>query len=241
MQRAKRFNEFLRVFRASAVKIKQGQQLGLINWMTQRVVNQKWLAPIPPYFAVWMGLFIFKNAWAALLGFHLAILITLAFFRPGLSLNILFKNNHPRWIFTSVFLCGASGIGLYFFWDLFHVSSNPPEALNVIGFNPFSWMTFIAYFSLVNPLVEEYFWRGFLGSPSRSPYIGDFIFAGYHLLILWKIVPALSMLVALIFLSTAGWLWRQIHREGEGLLAPVLGHIAADFSILACAYLKYVS
>ena len=34
-----------------------------------------------------------------------------------------------------------------------------------------------------------------------------------------------------------GWFWRQISREDEGLLAAVLGHMAADFSILFAVYL----
>lgn len=35
----------------------------------------KWIVLVLPYFAVWAGLFIFKSAWLALTGFHLAILL----------------------------------------------------------------------------------------------------------------------------------------------------------------------
>jgi len=38
-------------------------------------------------------------------------------------------------------------------------------------------------------------------------------------------------------LILAGWFWRQIAREDQGLLAPVLGHMAADFTILMAVYL----
>jgi hypothetical protein len=41
---------------------------------------------------------------------------------------------------------------------------------------------------------------------------------------------------AVIILTSAGWLWRQIAREDDGLLAAVLGHMAADFSILMVIY-----
>ncbi len=51
-----------------------------------------------------------------------------------------------------------------------------------------SWPLFIAYFSLVNPFFEEYFWRGVLGSNSKKLYIGDAAYAGYHILILWNSV-----------------------------------------------------
>ena len=48
-----------------------------------------------------------------------------------------------------------------------------------------SWLLFIAYFSLVNPFIEEYFWRGVLGSNTKKFYIGDLVYAGYHALVLW--------------------------------------------------------
>lgn len=201
-------------------------------------MNKKLLAPILPYLAVWAGLFLFKSAWFALIGFHLSILATLFILRSDLPINILFKSKYPKWIFASVFLCGVSGVNLYFFWDMFGVSSDLPAQLKSIGLNSSSWFPFIAYFSLVNPFVEEYFWRGFLGGDAKKLRGGDFIFAGYHALILWGRIQPLSILFALAFLVTAGWLWRQISREDEGLLAPALGHLAADFSILACIYLQ---
>ena len=39
-------------------------------------------------------------------------------------------------------------------------------------------------------------------------------------------------------LILAGWFWRQIARADGGLRAPVLGHMAADFSILTAVYLN---
>jgi hypothetical protein len=97
-------------------------------------------------------------------------------------------------------------------------------------------MKSIVYFSLVNPFVEEYFWRGVLGSNSKKLHIGDVVFAGYHALILWGRVYPLSILFAVIILTSAGWLWRQFSREDDGLLAAVLGHMVADFSILMVIY-----
>jgi membrane protease YdiL (CAAX protease family) len=97
---------------------------------------------------------------------------------------------------------------------------------------------FIAYFSLVNPFIEEYFWRGVLGDNSKKPTLGDFIYAGYHTIILWGKVNPFSILFAVTILTSAGWLWRQIAREDDGLLAPVLGHMAADFTILLTIYLR---
>jgi membrane protease YdiL (CAAX protease family) len=200
------------------------------------MTDKKWFAPILPYLAVWAGLFFLKSAWLTLLGFHVAILIAIAIVRPPIPIIILFKSKNLKWILISVLFCSTSGIGLYFLWNMFGVAPNLPAQLQSIGLNSSSWFAFITYFSLVNPFVEEYFWRGMLGSHSKKPHIGDVVFAGYHVLILWGKVQPLSILFAVIILISAGWIWRQFSHEDGGLLAPVLGHMIADFSILIVIY-----
>ena len=105
-----------------------------------------------------------------------------------------------------------------------------------LGLNSSNWIAFIAYFTLVNPFVEEYFWRGYLGSPTKAFYVSDFVYAGFHAFVVMGKVPTSSTIYSLIALVLAGWFWRQIAREDRGLLAPVLGHMAADFTILMAAY-----
>lgn len=200
-------------------------------------MNQfKIFAPIFPYLAVGMGLFFFNNAWAALFGFHIAILLTVLVLRPSLSARTLFKSRSPKWILASVLFCSTSGIGLYFLWPVFGVIGDLSAQLLAMGLTPASWPWFLAYFSLVNPFVEEYFWRGVLGNDSLKPYFGDVVFAGYHAMILWGRVHLVFILFAVSVLVSAGWLWRQISREDGGLLSASLGHMAADFTILVTIY-----
>ncbi len=200
--------------------------------------NKNWFAPILPYLAVWAGLFLVKSAWFTLIGFHAAILFVLLVARPNIPISILFKSEYPKWILASILFCSTSGIGLYFLWHIFGVANDLPSQLKSIGLDSSSWPVFIAYFALVNPFMEEYFWRGILGDISKKTYIGDLIYAGYHAIILWGRVNPFSILFAVIILTSAGWLWRQIARKDNGLLAPVLGHMIADFSILLTIYLK---
>jgi hypothetical protein len=195
------------------------------------------LAPILPYLAVWVGLYLFKDAWFALTGFHAAILLVLAVMRPNVPVNILFKSKSRQWVLINVLICSISGVGLYFLWDWFRIVPDLPAQLSSMGLDSsVSWFEFIAYFSLVNPFVEEYFWRAVLGSNSKRFYIGDLVYAGYHAVVLWGKVPPLVVLFAVITLTSAGWFWRQSAREDEGLLAAVLGHMVADFSILMVVY-----
>lgn len=203
-------------------------------------MNIKWLAPVLPYLAVWAGLFLLNSAWFALIGFHVAMLFALAIARPTIPVSILIKNKRPTWAVANILVCGASGVLLYFLWDIFNITNNLSAQLQSIGLNSSSWFLFIAYFSLVNPFIEEYFWRGFLGSAAKTLYVSDFAYAGYHALVLHGRVHLLSILFAVVCLTATGWLWRQIHREDEGLLASALGHLAADFTILACVYFKTI-
>ncbi|MCA2001859.1 MAG: CPBP family intramembrane metalloprotease [Chloroflexi bacterium] len=199
------------------------------------MLDKKRFAPVLPYFAVWAGLFLFRSAWTALLGFHAAILIILALMRPRLPSAVLFKSERFRWVAASVLFSLAGGIGLRLFWNMFGIASDLPAQLDALGLNESSWAGFIAYFSLVNPFVEEYFWRGVLDDGARGLRPVDFLYAGYHALILWGKVHFLSIVFALAVLVLAGWFWRQISRLDKGLLAAVLGHMAADFSILTVA------
>ena len=199
-------------------------------------MRSKWFAPILPYFAVWAGLFVFKNAWVTLIGFHLAILIALAFLRSSLRVDVFFKPAKLRHIALSVILSASSGLGLYLLWNIFGIVADFPARLAVLGLNSSTWVVFILYFSLVNPFIEEYFWRGNLGSDTRRLYLGDVVYAGYHLMIVWDKARMWSVLVIFFVLISAGWLWRQLYRRDGSLLAPVLGHIAGDLSILLAVF-----
>lgn len=196
----------------------------------------KWLTPVLPYLAVAAGLFWFQNAWAALVGFHAAILVSLLLARSEVPLKTLFASHDPRWVLLSILLCGSSGISLYFFWPQSGIGSDLPATTQSLGLNSSGWIPFIAYFTLVNPFVEEYFWRGYLGSPARTLYVSDFVYAGFHAFIILNKMQTGSILYSLALLVLAGWFWRQIAREDKGLLAAVLGHMAADFTILVAVY-----
>jgi membrane protease YdiL (CAAX protease family) len=197
----------------------------------------KWIAPVFVYVAVGLGIFFFHNAWSALLGFHLAIIFSLLLAKPGIPVKILFTSTSIKWILINVLLCGSTGLILFFLWDKFGVA-DVSTYVERIGLNSSTWIPFIAYFTLANPFIEEYFWRGYLGSKTANPYLSDFLYAGFHGLILMNKAPTNMIVYSLAMLVLAGWFWRQIARADQGLLATVLGHMAADLSILTAVYLK---
>ena len=196
----------------------------------------KWIAPVLAYLAIGIGLLWFHNALGALVAFHLVMVISLLFAKPGLPINTLFKSRRLKWSVASILICGSSGIALYFFWSYFEFADDLPLQVESLGLNTSAWPAFILYFASVNPFVEEYFWRGYFGHPTKGLYIHDFVYAGFHALILINKVGIGMILSGLAVLTLAGWFWRQISREDQGLLAPVLGHMMADFTIAIAVY-----
>src|SRR5574339_1247092 len=160
----------------------------------------KWLTPVLPYLAVAIGMFWVQNAFTALLGFHLAILLSLRLGRSSVPASLLFRSNDIRWVILSILLCGSSGIPLYLFWPYFGMIADLSAHLESLDLTSSNWPAFVAYFVLVNALLEEYFWRGFLGSPTRRLYPSDFLYAGFHGLILLGKMQAGAILYSLIVL-----------------------------------------
>jgi len=198
----------------------------------------KWIAALTVYLAVVLGLFLFRNAWGALLTFHLAIIVSILMAKTDIPVKILLTGGKVKWLLLNVLLCGSTGLTLYFFWDKFGITSDIARNVETMGLNQSGWIPFIAYFALVNPFLEEYFWRGYLGSQTASFAVSDVLYAGFHGLILVNKVQTSMILYSLVVLIVAGWFWRQIARADGGLLVPVLGHMAADFSILTAVYLN---
>lgn len=199
-------------------------------------MRSKWIVLVLPYFAVWAGLFILKSAWLALIGFHLAILLTLLWLRQALPLGVFFKPVSWMRVLPGVFLCAASGLGLYLLWDLFGVVPDLPARLQALGLTDSTWAGFITYFSIINPFFEEYFWRCLLGSETSGFYWGDAAYAAYHIMIVWDKAHPLSVAFIFFVLVFIGWFWRQLYRRDASLLAPLLGHMIADLSILLAVF-----
>jgi uncharacterized protein len=196
------------------------------------------LAPLVPYIAVSLGLFVAHSAWAALIGYHLLMAAFLTFSGAWPEQLRKFRSaGSLRWIVLAIVIGVSGGIGLYWLWPVFGIIPSLGKELLPLGLNPVSWPFFILYFSLVNPWLEEIFWRGWLGSESRSPKPADLFFAGFHLLVLATYVPWPSMLFALLVLSGVGWFWRQVTRREQSLLPSSLSHLDADAAILIVIYL----
>lgn len=193
---------------------------------------------IPAYVAIFIGIYVLPGAWVALLGFHLALGIALL---PRLRTlpSRWFAPASPLLLLLMACLGLIGGVGLWIAWPYTGVDAHYHAQLAALGMTPnFPWLIFIPYFSLVNPLLEEAFWRETIASPASGPAPVDFLYAGFHLIILSRFVGPIWWLAAFVVLSAVGWLWRLVTRTSRSLLPAIVCHVLADFSIVWVVYQK---
>ncbi|MHB9132605.1 MAG: CPBP family glutamic-type intramembrane protease [Armatimonadota bacterium] len=190
-----------------------------------------------PYCAVLLGMFWLRNAWIALLGYHLGMAVILTLGQRWSQARSLRAGYSPWWMLLGILGGIGAGVALYLYWPFFGVPPDLGIQLAQLSLTPAAWPFFMLYFILVNPWLEELYWRDYLGSPSYRPTWHDFFFAGFHLLVMARFVHWPWLLCTLVILITASWAWRQIARTNRGLLVPVVCHILADVGILFTVYL----
>lgn len=197
-------------------------------------------APYAPYLAVLIGMFLFHSAWAAVLLYHLGMALVLSLDRGWGQARRLGAGMQPLNL-TATSLFGLSGGALlYFLWPLLGVPPGVGESLAGLGITQAAWPAFIAYFCLVNPWLEEVYWRGYLGDSAVRSVANDVLFAGYHVLVLSVFVWWPWLIVVLAGLVAAGWVWRQQARRTGGLLVPMVSHFLADAGVFLTVYLLVI-
>jgi membrane protease YdiL (CAAX protease family) len=135
-----------------------------------------------------------------------------------------------------IVICLSAGLLIYLRWLLIRLDDvTLGKALNGLGLQGASWWLFIVYYSLVNPWIEESFWRGWYPRQLRRPLIADLLFAGYHVFALMLFVGTFWAFVGFFAFAGTAWLWRNLARRHCGLLIPVVSHIVTDVSIITAA------
>lgn len=190
-----------------------------------------------PYAAVLVGLYGLRSAWAAVLLYHLGIVIALCVGGWREPLLRAASGWHHRIGGLLVAVTSLGGVVLYALWP--YIDATPAglaQRLGEFGLQGgWSWGAFAVYYSTVHPVLEELFWRG--GRLERGPASlwRDAAFAGYHVPVLWFFIDPFWIAVTFVILTAASWTWRiSAHRLG-GLGVPLLSHAAADISVVAAA------
>jgi uncharacterized protein len=196
----------------------------------------RYWAPYVPYAAVLIGLIAIHNAWVTLLSYHAGIVFFLIFDRKRGNNSRRFYFKNVAWGITAILFGILGGVLLYFLWPFLGITLDFGKSLAKLGLNSSSWIVFISYFSIVNPILEELYWRGYLGKDDLLPIVRDLLFSGYHLLVLAMFVGIPWLLVVFIILGAAAWFWRQLARISGGLILPIISHMAADLTLILVIY-----
>jgi membrane protease YdiL (CAAX protease family) len=210
------------------------------NW-TRRLGLPLWykaaLAPSIPFITIPVGLFVLHNAWIALLSYHFGMLAILYADRQRVQIKAIVKSRSYRFPLIMVLFGLAGGALLYVLWPFLNIPEGISQYMNSLGLSQNNWMFFFIYFVAVNPWLEEFYWRGYLGSSARRPVINDLLFASYHLIVLTGKMDIIWLPVVFLLLISGAWLWRQVNRWNGGLLSSVASHGAADFAVMLALFM----
>lgn len=195
------------------------------------------ISALVPYVSVLIGLYVFKNAWIAIGLYHLGMIVFLLTDRQKISL----KRICSGWNLTAAVFGIAMSVMifpiLYIFWRYMSLGNiSLGLALGNLGLQGASWFLFMIYFSTVQPVLEELYWRGYLGCNDLLISWEDLAFAGYHILVLARFIKWPWLIIAFVILTMAASVWRHISSRCGGLIIPLLSHITADISIIIAIY-----
>ncbi len=191
-----------------------------------------------PYVGVGVGMYLLGSGWAAIGIYHLFMICGVLLARGRNGFAGMFKGWRSSWGVPALVGCTGGGALIYFLWPLLH----PPDlelasALAQYGLSPTPLIWFAIYYCIVNPPLEETFWRDVWGSPTRGLHYSDILFAGYHGVVLILFVTWPWALLAVAILTTTAWAWRFITNRFGGIAIPLWSHLTADVAVMAAVFL----
>ncbi len=158
------------------------------------------------------------------------------FSRPGSAAKVSYRGNGSSIPIGAAVAGACAGLLLYMLWPSLGFINDPDSYVRTIGLNERTWPAFLAYFILTNALIEEYYWRGYLGSVGKRIGLNDLMFAGYHVLVLASLIEPVWLLGAFVCLTAGAWLWRQMNHLNGGLLASTVSHLTADATVILTVF-----
>lgn len=170
---------------------------------------------------------------AAILFYHITLLLCILGIEGPDAFRRLARGFGPR---IGPLICVGGcvpGFVIFYLWAIARQDSvdlaNVFTSLHLSG--PL-FAIFATYSCLINPVLEESFWRGCFDNLSRLPNRIDALFAGYHAMAVIPVVKPVFVLLTFLSMVFVGWLFRTLYRRTGGLLIPYITHLIADIAIL---------
>ncbi len=192
-----------------------------------------------PYITTYMGLYIFSNAWLALLAYHFVIIIVLIKRNKTLR-NINYFIENKKILISSIILILFILPFLLVTWDYIKLTDlNLSNMLMKFSLDGFSFVVFIIYFFTIHPILEELYWRLIITykKNTKVDFLFDILFAGYHILVLILFVKITFVILSFIVLAISGMIWRYIIKRYQDYLTVFVTHAIADLLIIVAVYI----
>jgi len=211
-----------------------------------------------PLVFVFFGLVIFKNILITFILYHIIICMVLPVInyyfwdhKPApLSEMLGLGRKDKRSILQGILIGAVFFIGIIIFFDFVHFNfldkKHINNILNSLGFSSNIFIYFAIYFILINSVLEELFWRGYLyyqfGKSIRIPFssvIISFFFIQYHFFVIGLIfsVQVAFVFIPVIFIVSV--IWCYLRHINSNIYAPLISHIMADMALIMVFY-KYL-
>lgn len=194
---------------------------------------KKRIFTIAPYAAVFLGLYVLRNAFLSILLYHAGVLTSIYIYRKELDIKDVFSFNSKRLTLIISLICGLSGISILLIWDFIKLPGmDLTRTMSEIGLTGNTKVLFLIYFSTIHPFVEELFWRFLLKTRAKYISMDDVLFALYHVMVLAMFLKFQYIVICFIALIIVARFWRYLQHNLSENMAVILSHAVADFSIM---------
>lgn len=168
--------------------------------------------------------------------------ITKISFKKSFMLPLHFKNIKLTKQFALIGSIGATVIiaGAFFalrsLIDFGNISSNLKVNYGVTALTyPFIALAIV----LINPFIEEYFWRGFVFRVFNKYWRGywtGLLFALHHVIIIAGWFNWWQFLLVTVFLAIIGILFNWVYKKTDSIYATLITHTVADLVIVIIGF-----
>jgi hypothetical protein len=179
------------------------------------------LAPYAAVLVFWVG---FHNGWLAILAYHAQILVWLLL-RPPRPIG--------KYMGGGIALVAASALAgpvLYFLLPVI-LRTDLAAWLGAHGLSGWLLLLMVPYFGVLHPRLEQLYWAPLR---DRTP-LAHLVFAGYHVIVLYSLLPPPWLAVCFTVLVVASVMWQQLGRRTGGLGAAMASHALADSGVVIAA------
>lgn len=182
---------------------------------------------LAPYLAVLLFWVWLENGWLAILAYHAQVLL-------------LHDKERDFKVFARItkswpLILPAAATGIIAYLLLPHLTKLPISSwLSRFHLEGWGLLLIAPYFGIIHPFLEQAHWQP-LWEKHRT--CAPLFFAGYHMLVLYSLLPWHWLLAAFAILTAISHLWLKMRKEEGAIIAPTLIHICSDLGMIVAVLL----